>query len=231
MPTARTYSSTNTGVAPTSQGYILGKARGMTIMYGNAAVTSGWLPVVTNNVGGSIAGAGRQPMTGPSRSYVGSATTRSKTMYSALGGSSVSGDFGVVRAGKYIMLGGNITNLLANSKTYYGLVGGASDNGSRKSFYARYGSTSIKPTVFTLTLTYSGETSDSSGAGYTYPTLTVTNGSGVSGDYAMYDQTTQASGTATSDNATNLTRALPGRMCYSINGKVPTTVYYLADTD
>lgn len=211
-----------TSTALQTQGYLRGKSRGATIMYGGSAATTGWLNVVSNVVGGSIAGYGRKPDPKcPDPEVYTSTNTRTLR---ALG--TGKGDWGVVRPGKYIVLGGNITTVLANytARPYYGLVAGASDNGSRKSIYARNGGNSIKPRLFSLTLTYSGGT-------YPYPTLAVTYTTAVSSDFGEWNIAKNQAGDATADKAVNVTRALPGRICYSINGKVPTITDYLTDTD
>lgn len=225
MPTARLIAA-NSSVAIQTQGYTKGKTRGATIMYGNPAATSGWLTVVTNNVGGTVAGAGRKANAGPAQAYVGSASDRTKCMVTAIGGATVTGDFGVVRAGRYVVMGGNITSLLANNLSYNGLAGGGSDNGRRKSIYARGGGTSIKPKEFKWNLTYASMSTE-----YTYPTLTVTQMDAVTNDLGQWDIDNNEAATSADDVAANPTRAIPGHICYTVNGKNATVANYEAKTN
>ena len=190
------------------QGYTIGKTRGATILYGTPQAgisTLGWLQVVTGTgvAAGAIVGKGRQPDARPALSFVGTGNIalKNQKMVSALAGNDISNlfngdagvitsvastkiDFGVCRAGNYIIMGANVnkttgfvranTYTLANNKNAEAVLAGASDTNERTSVHYRIGGNETKVKQYIFALTYSGSPTDgAAGDGYTYPVLTT----------------------------------------------------------
>lgn len=293
----------NSSIAIQTQGYTQGKTRGATILYGIPQVgnslspSSNWLQVVTgtgNN--GTIIGNGRKPNSRPSLGWSSVSGLQNQRMTTAIsatasqlytGGAGIQSsmvnpvasgtpiDFGVVRAGHYIIMGANVsattggvsvsTYQLANNVNANAVLGGASDS-KRESIHYRRGGNATHPKLYLLALTYSGGSLDVNN--FTFPVFTTqyTDGlvlqlgsapsgtniaySGVAGLSGLVNsesgtvvqdiwiERTNAAATAATlaptiaSNPTGVTSStagdlalpilkIPGRICFSINGKTP----------
>ena len=196
-----------------SQGYLVGKSRGATILNGGNISSKG---PVTNAPYGKILGAMRQAYVGCPKPTV----AGSRTVCILTGTTSVTGDWGVVRAGAYVMMGGNVTTKLANSLAYRALAGGSNGNNTYTRSIASRGSGNYQR-LSTITIVMQG---------YTYTTPTVTCANSTAANFVPANATSGTSPTG-KDLAATPTRALPGRVCYTINGRKATTGYYSARTD
>jgi hypothetical protein len=260
--------------------------------------SSSWLQVVSSNLaasGGGIAGAARRPDSRVTTQFLAinqSGVIKNQKLISALSATpsqlftgaagiqssmaapgSATIDFGVVRAGHYIIMGANInvaasasngginttTYTLANTKNALAVLAGGSDTSGRVSVHNRYGGNETKAKAYLMALVYSGGPLDQQG--YTYPVLLTqyTDGlvvaldslpsgtnnvpfSGVAGlsgivsneavstnNQALWVISSNLAATTTTartqDKAIG-TLTIPGRICFSINGKVPITQTY-----
>lgn len=298
MPTPRLQAATGSTIVVEgyTQGKTRGATivYGNPLVGNSLSPSSNWLQVVTgalSSSGGLIAGAGRRPNSrvttqflavnqsgvpknqkliqaigNTNQLYTGTAGIQTSQANAAAAATPV--DFGVVRAGHYIIMGANVntatgginvtTYTLANNKNAQAVLAGGSDTNERVSVHSRIGGNETKAKAYLLALTYAGGALDKQG--YTYPVLltqyidglvvsldSLPSGSnnipfsGVAGLSGIVSNesasTTQDMWVISSNLAATATTAktqdkaqptltIPGRICFSINGKVPITQSY-----